>query len=516
MTKAAGLRPGGSRRWLVSRAYPWWRIPLYPATFLAAFVVLTWANAGLPVAMVVRPLLVAAVVPLVVTLIVASVLRDRDRAALVVTLLVLLLLSSDDRFAVIVLVGAAAIVVEAVIHRGRPSWIAVLVTRVLTGVSVILVITLLVSMTQADIWPDIADDLTDGPLPPAGTAAASLPDIFVIILDAYPGDRAAALATDFDADAFPDALTDRGFDVVRDAHSNYLLTPLTLSSMLTMRHLVDIPGLEAPYGPSTRDWQRLRAVLDDAPVLSTLRERGYVTIAIDPGYAHAHLARVDRFVEQPLPDELEVALLTNTRLGPFIEAIVPGAMADIARRRIDGAFATLERIAKEPHDRPRVVFAHVPAPHPPWVFEADGRPRNPSVASVIGEPALTRQEALDAGFAQATHIADLTTAAIDSLTAAGDTASVVVVMSDHGPVAGFSTVKPLDSDYRTRASNFMAARTPGHPGLIGSQMTPVNVFVALFDAYLAIHTPRQPDSIWAWRDSYLDAVEVAPIEGWTR
>ena len=337
--------PGASPErpwWRATRRYRWWRIPLYPAAFLSAFVLLTWANAGLPVTMVLRPLLVVVIASLGATLAVAALLLDRDRAGLVVSALALLVLSSDDRTAIVLALVAVVIVIEGLVHRGRASWMAALATRVMSGLSVVLVVALAISMTQADVWPEIVDEITAGPLPPTGVAAAELPDIYVLLLDAYPGDRAASQGTDFDIDAFPRRLTDRGFDVVRDAHSNYLLTPLTLSSMLTMRHLVDVDALAPPYGPPSRDWQRLRRVLDQAPALATLRAAGYETIVLDAGYAHAHLARVDRFIEQPLPQELEVALMNNTRIAGAIEAVAPGTMAGLARSRVEASFAALD------------------------------------------------------------------------------------------------------------------------------------------------------------------------------
>ena len=75
---------------------------------------------------------------------------------------------------------------------------------------------------------------------------------------------------------------------------------------------------------------------------------------------------------------------------------------------------------------------------------------------------------------------------------------------------------PLSSDVETRASNFMAALTPGRPGLTGTRLTPVNLFPVLLDAYLGTTHPRQPDSIWTSGGSGLDLIEAAPIDGWTR
>ena len=105
---------------------------------------------------------------------------------------------------------------------------------------------------------------------------------------------------------------------------------------------------------------------------------------------------------------------------------------------------------------------------------------------------------------------------MDRILASSKQPPVIVVMSDHGPGSDFSWTDPLDSDYVARASNFMAAYTPGHPGLIGDRLTPVNLFPTLFDAYLGVHVDRQPDTIWAWRDSDIDAIEVPPVPGWAR
>jgi len=284
--------------------------------------------------------------------------------------------------------------------------------------------------------------------------------------------------------------------------------------MFNMRHLTDIPGLGPPYGHRPSDWRRLRDVINDATAFAMLRDAGYETIVIDSGYAHAHLDRVDRFVAQPTPPELELALINNLRVGSIVETLAPGTLAGLARQRIEDVFETAKQVAAEPSDRPRMVFVHVPAPHPPWVFSADGEPENPSFVSVVGDYSLTTQQAIDAGLAQATHIGRLTTDAVDAVIAS-EPAAAIVVFSDHGPPVGFAFEDPLSKGTDERASNFMAARTPGHPGLIGDRMTPVNVFPALLDAYLGIKVARQPDSIFAWRDSYLDVVEV-PITGQAR
>ena len=494
---------------------PWWRIPLYPAALSSALVVMIWGHAGLATGMLLRPLAISVAAGLGLTLLCAAILKDRDRGAMLASIVILIGITTDDRMAFVLVMGGALVMADGLMRRGRPNIVARTSTRVLSGIGLILVIALTIDLIQFGAIGAAVAEVTRPPLPPLGVAAADQPDMYLFLLDAYPGDRAAARSATFDRDAFPDALTARGFEVVRDSHSNYLQTPLTLASMLSMRHLADLPELAPPYGPVMADWRRLRGVLDDAAAFAILRDAGYEVTVIDAGYGHAQMRRVDRFVQSGV-QELEFVLLESTRLERLLETVLPSMSADAARTRVQDAFTSVAAIAAEPHATPRFTFIHVSAPHPPWVFNADGSPRTPLKVSTGGEPGLTLQESRDAGFAQATYVARLTDEAIDHIIAVSDRPPVIVVMSDHGPGDGFNADDPFTSDLQVRASNFMATLAPGHPGLMASRPTPVNLFPTLFGAYLGKDIPHQPDSIWAYRDSYIDSVEVPPIEGWTR
>ncbi len=431
-----------TRHWRTPPSIPWWRIPLYPAALSSALVVMVWGHAGLATSMLIRPLAVAVATGLGLTLLFAALLRDRDRGAMLASVLILIAIATDDRMALVLVIGAVVILVDGLMRRGRPTLVARTSTRILSGIGLILVIALTIDLIQFGAIGSAAAELTKPPLPPLGVTAAGQPDMYLFLLDAYPGDRAAARSATFDRDAFPDALTARGFEVVRDSHSNYLQTPLTLASMLSMRHLIDIPELGPPYGPVMADWRRLRGVLDDAAAFAILRDAGYEVTVLDAGYGHAQLRRVDHFVESIGPEELESVLLESTRLERLIETVVPTLSADAARTRVKDTYRSVAAIAAEPHATPRFIFVHVPAPHPPWVFNADGSPRTPTQVTFGGEPGLSYQEARDAGFAQATYIARLTEEAVDGIVAASGRPPVIVVMSDHGPGDGFDPEAP--------------------------------------------------------------------------
>ena len=133
--------PERRRRWWPEPTHrPWWRVPLYPAAFGAALVVLTWSAAGLDPLLLPRPLLFSIGLATVTSLVFAGILNDPDRGALVSTVLMLVLLTSDDLLAAALGAAGFVVVLEGLVHRGRPSLVAVVATRLLSGVVLILLI----------------------------------------------------------------------------------------------------------------------------------------------------------------------------------------------------------------------------------------------------------------------------------------------------------------------------------------------------------------------------------------
>ena len=141
----------------------------------------------------------------------------------------------------------------------------------------------------------------------------------MIMLDGYPGDAAARLATEsgspYDPDAFPDALTSLGFNVQRNSHSNYLLTPMTLASVLDMRHLVGEPGL-VDAGVEAAGGRGFRRVADAGEALDVLHDRGYELVWVDGGFSRIEIRRVDRWIENGRPARSRSGVLSDTVLGP--------------------------------------------------------------------------------------------------------------------------------------------------------------------------------------------------------
>jgi hypothetical protein len=349
---------------------------------------------------------------------------------------------------------------------------------------------------------------------PLGVAAASSPDIYLLLLDGYPGADARAMAPDHPPSALRAELLARGFDMAEDTHSNYLQTTTTLASMLQMRHLQGLPALAPPWGPEPFDSRRLRRLINEAPALDALREAGYTSTAIASGFAEVELRRVDRLVEPVSPTEFEHSLIRGTGLGLLLDVVAPDLLPETQRARLEDSFTAVVDAAEEDVAGPRFVLGHIPGPHPPWVFGADGEPIRDDIFAYYTDSArdraIDRTEAMRRHLDQAAYVDRRVVETVDRILAASATPPVIVVFSDHGPGTGFDQDAPLVSDLKERTSNVLAAYTPGHPGLFAepTTATPIAILPSLLDAYLGLDVAVPDPSVWAWQGELLDFVRV--------
>jgi hypothetical protein len=497
------------------------RLPIagYVLVFPAAIVVHIWVGTGVHPAAILRPLLVALLVTLVLAAMLTALSRSRDLGALATTAVVLWLIAAVSYPSIGFVLGPAIIALVAIglARRGAPWPIGERITRAMTVVAAIAAMAVGLQAAQAgslaQAVSDIEFDLAG--LGPSPAPSPEDPDIYLVLLDGYPGTEAAGLDPTWDAAVFGAALRSRGFAMADGTHSNYLQTPQTIASVLDMRHLADIPALDPPWGPASLDGYRLRRALNEAAAVSTLHQRGYELTAIASGWAEAELRRVDRYIEPIGLNEFEVGLLRGTGAADALTFLAPDRAAALQRGRIRSSFESIGAEAARDSERPKFVFAHIAAPHPPWVFDAAGNDHRDLLRTYYQDGArdrgIDRAAAIRLHLDQATYTASLTLAAVNEILASADSPPVIVIFSDHGPGTGFDPSKPLESDLVERSSNILAAYSPGHLGLFASPTTPVNILPRIFNAYFGMTIPEQPDTTFAWRESRLDTIAVDPM-----
>lgn len=284
-------RPAGSSLGLV----------FYPTVLPVMMVLNAWTESSIHYEHLFRPLVAVAAISVIVTLSIMLLAEDRHLGALAAFAVMLAAVSSNPSTGLALLLPAAVVVLLARFGavRSGPT-----ISRVAIPMGVALLVVNLVS-NAAVAGPTVFEDLrrTAGPAGPARGG----PDIYVVLLDGYPGSFAAdTLDPDWDGERFPTELAARGFQVLAESRSNYLRTDLTLASMFSMRHVT----------PADDDGKSsLRWMVDGGTALRLLRERGYATVSVSSGFAPVDIHTADRRVAPVELAELEVAFLRSTNAG---------------------------------------------------------------------------------------------------------------------------------------------------------------------------------------------------------
>jgi hypothetical protein len=471
---------------------------LYPAALPAAYVYSAWADSSIHHVHLLVPLLAVVVVSAALAAGLAALAGSQHLGSLAAAVLGLAAITSNAA-AGVALCGLAALMV--VIGRVGDVQVGPTITRVATTIAALFAI--LAVATSADrVWPRIQADFDPAlrELP----AAAAGPDIYVILLDGYPGSRAAAsYDPSWDWSAFPESLEARGFEVLADSRSNYTRTDLAMASLFGMRH---VTPLDPTPGASS-----LRSLLDRGPARQAIRAAGYEMTAISSGFAFVDVHSADRYIDPSEVGEFELALLRSTNAGRLLTLLVPDFAAEQQRRRIQSTFVALEGLAAEDGGRPRLTFAHVPAPHGPFVYRADGAALNEGLPAFYNYSptvrGITRAETITRSLDQATFTADRTLRALDRILGA-DPSAVIAVFSDHGPGVDFHQEDPFGGGLEERVSNLMALRAPGDGPRLVAGTTPVNLLPLLFNAYLGTEIPFVADDTFAWPAGATEATRV--------
>lgn len=501
-------------------------VPLYPTLLATALLLAIVLPSGASPYAAIRLVIGFALGALLLSFAARVLLSDRDRAGVAATVLVLFVFKGIDwRVAILLLVALALIVAERLAAARRLSKVPwPLAGRIMNAGSVVLLLAVVLgSAGDGSLGPFLGAVRSEGPTAfrdavVAASPAKGAPDVFVFILDGHA--RADKLETvfDFDGASFIDALKHRGFEVAPASRSNYLLTAQSVPSLLNMAHVADLVDRRVASTSSSRYTIEIRPIASNSRVFELFRQLGYDVIAVASGFEEVALRGADRFIDTGQVNELETRTLGNTVIAPAIQLVDPEWFADQQRSRVVAVFDAAVAVSREPHGRPRFVIAHVPSPHAPIVFAADGSAVPMSDLADFFDDTFThrqvpRPEALAQYAGQVSHVDDLALAALDDVLASEPTPPVILVLSDHGSAAGVNWDDLASSDLDERTANLFAAYTPGHSGVFPPDITLVNVFGRLFEAYVGRPYEEQPNTAYRWDDSMVDEIPIVLPDG---
>lgn len=390
---------------------------------------------------------------------------------------------------------------------GRPPPSEQLARRAARASSIFAVAFLAVAVGSALAAFSSRPELT---LPSYEATGSGGPNVYLILLDAYP--RADTLQETFGIDnaAFVADLEELGFDVSDTARSNYNKTWLALGSMLSGAYVSDLlrSGQEVPEGdPAQIRW--LRPLIDDGAFLDLAQDRGYRIRTVAPPITSAALLSADEYVDPGNLTEFEANFLWSSPWTLLLRDIAAPLFLASHEQSVKDGLAVTASMARQ-HESPQLVLAHIQSPHPPFVLHQPEAPAPEPMPcfpaecslwqSTIGELTIELDEYRDALAAQLPALNMLVLHAVREITVA-DPGAVVVLFSDHGIRYSLE-----DTDEHFKA--FLAARTPGVDELYPEDESTVNLLRRLAAAYWDV--PLEPLPYRAWWSDWNATLDLSP------
>jgi len=337
------------------------------------------------------------------------------------------------------------------------------------------------------------------------------PDVYYIVLDAYARQDVLRSRFGIDNTGFLDGLRDLGFQVAECAQSNYAQTELTLATTLNLDYLDRLGDFPA----GGHDRTPLLFLIRESAVRQILERMGYQVYAFETGYAFSEWQDADVYLHPPRQGfdfpltAFEGILLETTALTILIDArsILPPSLGgalegplDVHRERVLYDLATLPQLAERPG--PKFVFAHIVAPHRPYLFA----PQPHSTAAQEARPpgfAADEADGYILGYRnQVLYLNDEVLPILRRLIQDSAVPPIILIHGDHGP------------DEATGAERMAILNAGFFPGLnsesLSSVRSPINNFRLVLRQYFGIDLPDLDDS--SFYSTYDAPFDLLPIE----
>ena len=321
--------------------------------------------------------------------------------------------------------------------------------------------------------------------------ARSLPTIYYIILDGYARQDVLQEKYYVDNTPFIDFLKHKGFYVAEQATSNYKSTAFSLSSSLNYMYLDDVARM---VGENSSNTNILKTMVERNRVFAQLKSLGYQIVSFSTDYDVTNLTSTDLVLSAgSTPNNFQNTLIGNTPLSIFLFK----SQYDWHRQHIQ---YTLDHLADPVgYSKPTFVFAHVIAPHPPFVLGAKGEPVNSDQVyslndaedfMVNGTPEEYRKGYSDQLMYVNNQVEKVVQKILDEL----KDPPIIIIQGDHGPGMGLNHRFMELSDLNERMSILNAYYLPGaKTEELYSDITPVNTFRVIFNEYFGANFPLLED-----------------------
>jgi phosphoglycerol transferase MdoB-like AlkP superfamily enzyme len=506
-------------------------VPFHPF-LLAIYPVLSLWNTNIkdvPANQALRTFLLSLVIATCLVVVLRLLTRDLIKASLIASVLLIAFFSYGHLYDVLKSSGLPALLVR---HRLLLPLILIMVAAFIvfiwrarrkldtltTFFNVVGIVLLAVPLIQITGYEIRKASLAEGTSPATASnqetqssTAENTPDVYYIILDAYGREDMLKEFYGYDNSDLIVGLKQRGFYVADGSYSNYMQTVLSLGSSLNMSYL---DALQAEKGVKILDYDTVAGWMMTSKVRGFLAQHGYKTVAFATSYAE--MGNADIFLRPPYQQDSNAPLILpiNEFEGLLMKSTMIRAWLDVRgksnklqdsfleapyiaqRNRILFTLTELKKVPAIPGKK--FVFAHVVAPHPPFVFGSTGEAVQHTMPYMLndGNAFEGSPEEYVSGYRdQAHYINKLVLQAVDAILANSSRPPIIIIQGDHGPGAHlvWSSVDKSNVPERMAILNAYYFPDGNYNGLYPS-ISPVNSFRVVFNKFFGTAMSLLPDN----------------------
>jgi hypothetical protein len=309
-------------------------------------------------------------------------------------------------------------------------------------------------------------------IPELSCDTCSRPDIYFLLFDEYESSASLRSRFNFRND-LDSTLSEKGFSIQSHSRSNYNFTPFSIASVLNMSYLY---GVNNKDSLDLDDYSWCNYLIANNHVCRLLRNYGYQVV----NYSIFDLAGEPSLTNESfLPTKL--TLITGRTLAYRVKKdlawnLLAPASKDLyfesMLNSINNFISLVKQHAKQEHQQPQFVYAHLMMPHVPHFFDSSGKRRD---GQKIYEEMSERSPEAYLGYLQYTNKEIIRL--VDDIQK-NNPSAVIMIMGDHG----YRNHDPQQPDDGHFFSNFNAVYNLGGPSHnLYDSITGVNQFRAVFN-----------------------------------
>ncbi len=340
----------------------------------------------------------------------------------------------------------------------------------------------------------------------AAPGAAVPPDVYFILVDGLGQPGFLQQSYGLPSRLLTRGLRKQGFRILENSRANYPQTALSVASTFNMQ---PIPQLLDIREKKDRDRRPLAELVAGNRVQRAFADLGYRTVTFPSGYPLTRFDDPDQRREPAFKPSFAGFYILRRGFLPLIQPLLglgPAELSfDLRRDRLNYIFDSLGGARSgTPNATPVFVFAHVLAPHPPFVFNARGEPVPSHARFTYGDgndwhrvhdPADISYRRAWTG--QTLHVMRRLEQAVAEILARSPRPPVIIIQGDHGPGSQTNWDSVGGTNHDERFGIFNAWYVPDGLGIpLQDDQTAINTFPLLFNALFQADLPLQEDRHW--------------------